>query len=153
MTATAAESTNVLASILSVLEVSADVVALVPKSSWIIEDAPDLPTAGLARWIAPTLLSLDGAPSRRSLEGRVLFQVNVYVRPGSDVYGRRRLADVIGRALAHQAITVEDHFAGAPLATIGHLRTFDFRYVDGGRDENSGANVGTVEIGGYLTPA
>lgn len=153
MTATASEFENLNASIMSALDVAA-VTALVPTSSWILEDLEDVNTEALSEWIEPTV-QIFGNASRGSREARVSLLVRVYVKPHrvtADAYRRRLIADTISRQVAGGRVVVGDYANDDGATQIGTVRMFDGRYINLGRDEDSGANVGVLEVDGFYAP-
>lgn len=142
---------DIRASIFAHMESSADLVAVVPVSRWIMDGANDQPTQGLSDWIEPTVLDIDGDPSRGAREATVIVDVRIVVRPGVDMHRREEIASIVADTLSNQLVSVFKHSQGASSTLWGHVRFLDSRFVNLGRVD--GLNRGTVTVEGRFTPS
>ena len=142
---------NIRASLMTFLAADAALVAVLPRARWVVDGARDIETKDFANWARVRFLQNLGQASRASSESRALIQVDVFVRPASDIYRREEIADAFGEALAHKAINIGDHAGGEPGTVLGTLRTFDSDSVDLGKV--NGLWTEALTIDGYYTPA
>lgn len=141
---------NIEASILKALEADSALVAVVPTTRWVTE-AGDFDTKAMADWIEPRVSIVTAQPSRKSGQALVTFEVGIAVRPGTDIFRRKQIGDLILAALSNAEITVTDHGAGDPVTEKGRLRFYDGQYVQGGRVE--GIYRASVTIDGRYFPS
>lgn len=145
---------NLRASFFKHLKDDVDLTNVVPAGRHVYEGGTDTKTDTWDDWIEPKVFSVLGE-GRRESEARVVFQVDINVRPPKtgatgNIHRSAEIAGAVADVLRNARIAVQDYARSAPGTDVGVVRLMRTQTVHPGKSGGIWRTVVTCD--GYFTP-